>query len=174
MAETDTSQVSPRQWWLLFRNPVFRSFWKRQGKAGDATDSAYEYHLAKACFCCGLNYRQTESVILNWRCKHGLKRDLKQLRGGIIPQAWCEVGPWVERWHAEREAATQLRKAAKTAKIILAHIRNAGRPQTPSLIAAALSIPTERAKKAMQRMAGDGRLVRTDRGYEIRAVAGTF
>jgi Bifunctional DNA primase/polymerase, N-terminal len=33
--------------------------------------------LAKACFCYGLNYRQTESVILNWRCKHGLKRHLQ-------------------------------------------------------------------------------------------------
>src|SRR5262249_25503175 len=39
MTETGTSDVSPRQRWLLFRNRVFRSFWKRQGKAGDATDS---------------------------------------------------------------------------------------------------------------------------------------
>lgn len=56
LAEVDTSQVSPRQWFLLFKNRVFRSFWTRQGKCGDATDSAYEYHLAKACFCCGLNH----------------------------------------------------------------------------------------------------------------------
>jgi hypothetical protein len=33
-----------RQWCLLFKNRVFRSFWRRQGKVGDATDSAYEYH----------------------------------------------------------------------------------------------------------------------------------
>jgi Bifunctional DNA primase/polymerase, N-terminal len=172
--ETDTSEVAPRQWWLLFRNRVFRSFWERRGKAGDATDSAYEYHLAKACFCCGLNYRQAESVILTWRRKHSLTRDLRQLRNAIIPKAWCEVEPWVERWHAERDAAEQLKKAAKTANIILAYIRNAGRPQTPSAISAALPIPRERAKKAMQRMAEDGRLVRTSQGYEIVATVGTF
>jgi hypothetical protein len=40
MTDVDTSQASRRQWWLLFRNRVFRSFWKRQGKADDATDSA--------------------------------------------------------------------------------------------------------------------------------------
>jgi hypothetical protein len=76
-AEVETSDVSRRQWWLLFRNRVFRSFWKREGKAGDATDSAYEYHLAKACFCCGLNHRQAEAVILNWRRKHALNCDLR-------------------------------------------------------------------------------------------------
>jgi hypothetical protein len=174
MSETDTSRVSRRQWWLLFRNRVFRSFWKRSGKSGDATDSAYEYHLAKSCFCCGLNHRQTEDVILNWRQKHGLKRDLRKLRGGIIPKAWCEVEPWVERWHAERDAAGQLREATKTSNIILAYIRNAGRPQTPSSVAAALPIPRERAKKAMQRLAADGRLLRTSQGYKTDTTVGTF
>ena len=80
----------------------------------------------------------------------------------------------MERWHAERDAAEQLKKAAKTANIILAYIRNAGRPQTPSAISAALPIPRERAKKAMQRMAEDGKLVRTSQGYEIVATVGTF
>jgi hypothetical protein len=174
MAETDTSLVSRRQWWLLFRNLVFRSFWNRLGKAGDATDSAYEYHLAKACFCCGLNHRQTESVILNWRCKHGLKRDLRQLRGGIMPGAWHEVEPWVQRWLGERDAAERAKKAAKTSSLICAFIRDAGRPHTPSTIAAALSIPKERAKKAMQRMARSGRLLRTSDGYVSLAEAGTF
>jgi hypothetical protein len=92
-ADVETSDVSRRQWWLLFRNRVFRSFWKREGKAGDATDSSYEYHLAKACFCCGLNHRQAESVIVNWRRKHVLNRDLRQLRSGILPKAWAEVEP---------------------------------------------------------------------------------
>jgi hypothetical protein len=174
MTATDTSEVSRRQWYLLFRNRVFRSFWKRQGKAGDATDSAYEYHLAKACFCCGLNCRQTESVILNWRCKHSLKRDPGQLRYGIIPKAWCEVRPWVERWHAGRDAAEQSKKATKTSNMILGYVKNAGKPQTPSSVAAALSIPKERAKKAMQRLAQDGRLVRRSQGYEIVTAVGTF
>src|ERR1019366_2709376 len=84
-AGLDTSEVSRRQWWLLFRNRVFRSFWRRQGKVGDATDSAYEYHLAKACFCCGLNHRQAEHVILNWRREHGLQRSLRKLREAIVP-----------------------------------------------------------------------------------------
>ena len=85
--------MSRRQWCLLFRNRAFRSFWSRQGKMGDATDSAYEYHLAKSCFYCGLNQHQAESVILNWRSKHGLKRDFRQLSNGIIPKAWAEVEP---------------------------------------------------------------------------------
>jgi len=97
-ADVETSDVSRRQRWLLFRNRVFRSFWKCEGKAGNATDSAYEYHLAKACFCCGLNNGQAESVILNWRRKHALNRDLRQLRNRILPKAWAEVEPWVERW----------------------------------------------------------------------------
>jgi hypothetical protein len=165
-AEADTSDVSKRQWCLLFRNKVFRSFWRRQGKAGDATDSAYEYHLAKACFCCGLNHHQAESVILNWRRKHGLQRDIRQLRLGIIPRAWAEVKPWVERWRAELEADSQSKDAAKTSNMILAHM-SAGRPQTPSSIAAGLGIPRERAKKAMQRMESEGQLTRTPLGYRI-------
>jgi len=80
----------------------------------------------------------------------------------------------MERWHAERKSAVQSKKATKTSNIILAYMRNAGAPQTPSSISAALQIPKERAKKAMQRMAGDGRLVRTSRGYEIGIPAGTF
>jgi hypothetical protein len=166
-AELDTSEVSRRQWCLLFRNLVFRSFWRRRGKAGDATDSAYEYHLAKACFCCGLNYRQAEHVILNWRREHGLQRSLRKLRESIVPKAWAEVETWVARWHAEREAAKQSKEAAKTANLILAQIRDAGAPLSPSCIAAALEIPRERAKKAVQRMAGEGKLVSTPEGYKL-------
>jgi hypothetical protein len=176
MTEADTSEVSRRQWWLLFRNQVFRSFWKRQGKAGDATDSAYEYHLAKACFCCGLSQCQTEFVIGTWRRKHGLNRDRRQLRFGIIPKAWCEVGPWVEQWHSLRKAARELKTANKTSNLILSHIQTAGSPARPSPIAAALNIPRELAKKALQRMAKEGKLVRTAQGYEVVQAAslGTF
>jgi hypothetical protein len=163
----DTSEVSRRQWYLLFRNRVFRSFWRRQAKAGDATDSAYEYHLAKACFCCGLNHRQAEHVVLLWRRQHGLQRSVRKLREAIVPKAWAEVEPWVERWHAEREAATQTKEAAKTANLTLAHISDAGAPQTPSCIATALEIPRERAKKAVKRLAREGKLVSTPAGYKL-------
>ena len=167
IVSVDTSEVSRRQCYLLFRNRVFQSFWNRRGKAGDATDSAYEYHLAKACFCCGLNHRQTEFVVMGWRRKHGLNRDLRQLRIAIIPRAYSEVEPWVQRWCAECEAREQQTKAAKTPSTILTHINKVGKPQSPAAISAALGIPRERAKKAMQRMALDGKLVRTLRGYEI-------
>lgn len=163
-----SSLVSHRQWWLLFRNRFFRSFWRRQGKAGDATDSAYEYHLAKACFCCGLNAEQTEYVVVVWRQKHGLlQRCPKKLRYAIIPSAWEEVAAWVERWHADRAAAEDARRATKTASMILAYIRDAAEPQTPASIVAALPIPRERAKKAMQRLAKEGKLCRTEQGYMV-------
>jgi hypothetical protein len=151
-ADLEPSDVSRRQWWLLFRNRVFRSFWKREGKAGDATDSTYEYHLAKACFCCGLNHRQAEAVIVNWRRKHVLNRDPRQLGNAILPKALAEVEPWVERWHAEREAADRLRRAPKTSNAILA---------------AAIGIPRECVKKSMQRLAKDGKLMRTPEGYTL-------
>jgi Bifunctional DNA primase/polymerase, N-terminal len=173
-AEANSSEVSARQWWLLFKNRVFRSFWKRQGKAGDATDSAYEYHIAKACFCCGLNVRQSEAVILNWRRKHGLNRDSRQLRTGILPKAWAEVEPWVERWHAERLATNEAKRAAKTSSLILAFLRNVDEPQEPAAVAAGLAMPRERAKKAMQRMAEAGTVVRTRKGYAVPVEVGTF
>jgi len=166
-AEVETSDVSRRQWWLLFRNRVFRSFWRRQGKAGDATDSAYEYHLAKACFCCGLNHRQAESVVVNWRRKHALDRDLRQLRRGILPRAWSEVEPWVERWNAELAAADELRRATKTSNQILAHMSMAESPHTPALVATALGLSRECIKKSMQRLAKDGKLLRTPAGYRL-------
>ena len=167
MVSVDTAEVSRRQWYLLFRNRVFQSFWNRRGKAGDATDSAYEFHLAKACFCCGLNHRQTECVVVTWRRKHALDRDLKQLRTAIIPKALSEVEPWIEQWRAEREARDRAKNAAKTSNMILSHLNRVGKPQWPADISVALGIPSERAKKAMQRMASNGKLVRTFRGYEI-------
>lgn len=170
----DTSFVSRRQWYLLFKNQVFCSFWNRTGKAADTSDSAYEYHLAKACFCCGLDQPQTVAVILKWREKHGLERSLEQLRNGIIPAAWHEVSSWVNGWRADQAAAKEAGKATKTARMILAYISEAGTPQTPSSIAAALPIPRERAKKAMQRMAKQAQLRRTKDGYIVGDSLGTF
>jgi hypothetical protein len=174
LGETDTSLVSRRQWWLLFNNQIFKLFWRRQRESGDTTDSAYEYHLAKACFCCGLNPKQTEAVILKWRREHGLTRDLSKLCDAIIPGAWREVAPWVEGWRAKRDAARKSKAAAKTSNRILEHIRSTNGPQTPSSIAGVLEIPRERAKKAMQRMAAGGKLVQTEKGYEIPTRVGTF
>lgn len=170
----DTSFVSRRQWYLLFKNQVFCSFWNRTGKVADTSDSAYEYHLAKACFCCGLDQAQTVAVILNWREKHRLGRSVEQLRNGIIPAAWREVSPWVDRWRAEQAAAKKAGKATKTARMILAYISEAGTPQTPSSIAAALPIPRERAKKAMQRMTKKAQLRRTKEGYRAGDSLGTL
>jgi hypothetical protein len=62
----------------------------------------------------------------------------------------------------------------KTSAIILAHVQKVCTPQTPSSIAAALPIPRERAKKAMQRLAEDGRLLRTKQGYVVPGPVGTF
>jgi hypothetical protein len=47
-------------------------------------------------------------------------------------------------------------------------IRDARSPQMPSDIAAALEIPRERAKKSVQRMAGEGNWA-TEAGGSIRA-----
>jgi len=56
---------------------------------------------------------------------------------------------WVDRWHADNAAADETRKAAKTTNQISAYLTDLGIAQTPSSIAAALSIPRERAKKAI-------------------------
>jgi len=58
--------------------------------------------------------------------------------------------------------------------MILAFVRDAGVPQTPSSIASALPILRERTKKAMQRLAKDNRLVRTEHGFAAGAGVGTF
>lgn len=102
---------------------------------------------------------------MNWRRKHALNRDIRQLRNGILPSAWAEVEPWVEQWHAGREAAEEVRLAPKTTSLILTCFSHAATPQTPAAVAASLTIPRERAKKSMQRMAKDGQLIRTPEGY---------
>jgi hypothetical protein len=56
----------------------------------------------------------------------------------------------------------------------LSSLNKAGKSQTPAAIAAALEIPRERVKKAMQRMVRDGKLRRTADGYEIVTAVGTF
>lgn len=99
--------------------------------------------------------------------QHALNRDLRKLRNGILPKAWVEVEPWVEQWHAEREAAEEGRLAAKTGNMILAHMMHAASPQKPAAVAASLAIPRERAKKSLQRMANDGKLIRTPEGYKL-------
>jgi hypothetical protein len=161
----DSSLVSTRQWYRLFHNRVFYAFWNRKGNFRDNSDSAYEYHLAKACFCCGLDQKQAVTVVQVWRDKHGLRRSRGRLRNVIIPGAWREVSRWVDGWRAQQAAADEARKANKTASKILAFIRSAKTAQTPSSIATVLGIPRERAKKAMRRLAEKAQLLRTTEGY---------
>lgn len=80
---------------------------------------------------------------------------------------------WVESWRAARAAAEVARKATKTTSMILAYVRDVGEPQTPSSIASALPIPRERAKKVMQRMAKEGKLIRTEQDFTAGAGVGT-
>jgi hypothetical protein len=161
----DRSTVSTRQWYRLFHNRVFYAFWTRKGKLRDNSDSAYEFHLAKACFCCGLDQAQALTVIQTWREKHGLRRSRDRLHNVIIPGAWQKVSNWVDGWRAKQAAADEARKANKTANRILATLSSAKTAQTPSSIATALGIPRERAKKAMQRLADKCQLFRTPGGY---------
>jgi hypothetical protein len=104
---------------------------------------------------------------VNRRPKHALDRDLRQLRSGILPKAWAEVEPWVERWHAQRNVADEFRLAGRTSNIILAHMSETTAPQTPSEVASALAIPRECIKKAMQRLGKHGKLKRTPEGYKL-------
>ena len=85
----------------------------------------------------------------------------------IIPAAWREVSPWVERWRADRAAVEEARRTTKTSTMILSYISDSNQPQTPASIASALPIPRERAKKAMQRMMKGGKLQRTKSGYTV-------
>ena len=66
------------------------------------------------------------------------------------------------------------KERSQTANMILVYMKETQRPQTPSTVAVALGIPRERAKKAMQRMAEDDRLLRTPAGYEAGPSVGTF
>jgi hypothetical protein len=112
-------------------------------------------------------------VIQTWWREHGLNRSVQKLRRGIMPAAWNEVADWVAAWRSAQDAAIAAWKASKTSERILAYLQTAGTPQTPASIAAALPIPRERAKKAMQRMAVEGKLVRLNSGYTVRSL-GTF
>ena len=116
-------------------------------------------------FCAGLDRQQVVSIIMTWRKTHGLSRSLKQLDKGIIPAAWREVSLWVSGWHADRSVAEKARNATKTTKMILAYITAEGSPKTPSSIAAALDIPGERVKMAVQRLEKRYKLRRTKEGY---------
>ena len=85
----------------------------------------------------------------------------------IIPAAWREVSPWVERWRADQAAVEKAKQLTKTSTTILSYISDSGQPQTPGSIASALPIPRERAKKAMQRMVKGGQLQRVKSGYTV-------
>ena len=95
---------------------------KRAGEWADTTDSAYEFHLAKAAFCAGLDHRQVVSVIMTWRKTHGLSRSLMQLEKGIIPAEWlacrsfrCREGAKCYEDHGDDPGVYHCRGFAKNA-----------------------------------------------------------
>src|ERR1035441_7084089 len=85
----------------MFNNKVFRSFWNMAKEEGDTSLSAYEFHLAKACFCVGLDTDQAVTVIKWWWKHHNLTgRSEKKLIKAIIPAAWRDVAEYVVGWKA--------------------------------------------------------------------------
>ena len=110
------SCISPQERYRLFRNEKFAIMWNRHKTEGDTSDSAYEFHMAKACFCVGLDSGQTAEVIGWWRREHGIEgRDVKKLVSCVIPAAWAEVREWVEEWKAEHRAASHMPERIHTA-----------------------------------------------------------
>jgi hypothetical protein len=45
MPTAGPARVSPRHWFMLRRNQVFRKMWRMQKQVGDCSNSAYEYHM---------------------------------------------------------------------------------------------------------------------------------
>ena len=72
-----------------------------QKEAGDSSNSAYEYHIAKACFCVGMSAPQIPAVIAAWFLRNARavangrswQDEMDRLTSRIIPAAWEEVGP---------------------------------------------------------------------------------
>jgi hypothetical protein len=72
---------------------------------GDTSLSAYEFHLAKACFCVGLDTDQVKTVIKWWWKHHNLTgRPEKKLAKAIIPAAWRDVAEYVVGWKAAHQS----------------------------------------------------------------------
>jgi hypothetical protein len=95
------SCLTPQEQFRMFNNKVFRSFWNMGKEEGDTSLSAYEFHLAKACFCVGLDTDQAVTVIKWWWKHHSLTgRSEKKLVKAIIPAAWREVAEYVVGWKA--------------------------------------------------------------------------
>ena len=80
--------LSPQERYRLFRpgrNRHFIELWNREKTACDTSMSAYEYHMAKACFCIGLNTEQTVEVIRWWWRHIGeTNRSGRKLRDAIF------------------------------------------------------------------------------------------
>jgi Bifunctional DNA primase/polymerase, N-terminal len=97
--------LTPQERFRLFNNKVFRSFWNMGKEQGDTSLSAYEFHLAKACYCVGLDTDQTVIVIQWWWKHHSLAgRSEKKLLKGIIPAAWRAVADYVVGWKASHRS----------------------------------------------------------------------
>ena len=151
----------------LFRNNVFRTFWNKGKTLGDTSASAYEYHLAKACFCVGLIVDQTVTVIKWWHGHHGTKLNERRLRKAIIPAAWKDVAEYVVGWQTRnkqrdtnsritteprRESRRRGRPVSDRTRQVLAMA--AARPDLgPAALARQLGIPADSVRQILRRAA---------------------
>ncbi len=164
---TNNTLLSQRQWLLLFRNDVFRALWKRAGEWADTTDSAYEFHLAKAAFL-----RRTRSPAGGER-NYDLAKDTWTItqpkatrqghHSGRVARSFT-LGEWLAcRSFRCREGS----KCNEDHENDPGDISAEGSPKMPSSIAAALDIPRERVKKAVQPPDETVQLRRTKKGYVL-------
>jgi hypothetical protein len=131
--------VNNRQWFMLWRNKVFRTMWRGQKVIGDTSDSAYEYHLAKACFCTGLKVEQVVTVIRCWWAERGLRDRERKLRKAIIPAAWAEVAEYVSQFRITTPRESRGRPVSAVTRKVL-EAATAHPDWLPGQIAAELGI----------------------------------
>lgn len=115
----ETSEVTRRQWYLLRRNKYFWTMWRRCKTDGDRSLSAYEFHIAKACFCCGLQETQVVAVLRCWWRAHELANRERKFVRGVMPSAWDEVAEWVAKWKLEHQPKARGRKVSMATHQVL-------------------------------------------------------
>lgn len=90
--------LTPQQRFRLFRNTVFRSFWTMGKDQGDCSPSAYDFHLAKAAYCVGLDTNQVTIVVKWWHKHHAIPFNEKRFHKSTVRKAWREAAPYVVEW----------------------------------------------------------------------------
>jgi hypothetical protein len=92
LPSSETATVSQQQRYLLMRDPIFQTMWRRRKQYGDLTKSCYEFHIAKCCLAKGLSPDQVVTVVRWWWSKYGLQPKERRLRRWIIPKASPALG----------------------------------------------------------------------------------